>query len=145
MFIWSDDYKVDYKIIDEQHKKLFQIGLELEELVINYDAIEDIDIKVDGLYKKLVDYTDFHFKEEEEILKSIHYSDFELHKRKHREFIKSLYDIDLNVTHAKKEILIFKTLQLVAKWIQEHIQGDDFSYKYELHKEKGNGIVKKSI
>lgn len=64
---WKDEYAIGIEAIDEQHKKLFAIAQEAEDLLdlpSKYDKYDEI-IKI---IDELKDYVNFHFSEEEKVI-----------------------------------------------------------------------------
>ena len=39
-FLWKDDYKIDIEEIDEQHRRLFELGRELYRWIMTEDTAE---------------------------------------------------------------------------------------------------------
>ncbi len=119
---WSDEYSVNVKIIDDQHKKLFDI--------INafYDTMEDDSKKALGkLLDSLVEYTTYHFRTEEMNFDKFRYVDSEVHKKEHQAFIDKVHDVKNNCESGKLVISVSIT-RFLKKWILEHIAHTDMKY-----------------
>lgn len=128
MFIWKKEYELGIKIIDDQHKNIFEIGRKLEKLIIGYtdDNIFD-DLQI--LLNELIDYTIYHFSTEEYILRKAEYADYENHKEKHDQFTNKLEHLDLTNMKHNQGAFAFTLLQMISTWIFEHITGDDALYQ----------------
>lgn len=86
MLQWKDDFSVGIPLIDEQHKRLFEIGNTIAELLKTYDG-QDAFIEIMDQIDALVEYTKYHFEQEEKLMDHYHYSDIEAHIKEHRDFI----------------------------------------------------------
>jgi len=127
MFTWKDEYETGVPHIDEQHKRLFEIGNDAYELLNNTFSVDKYD-KIVNLIEELRDYAIFHFKSEEEYMLSISYKKFLSHKVDHDDFIKKVNDIDFKSMDESQNEYILSLLQFVYKWISEHILIKDQSY-----------------
>jgi hemerythrin len=120
IFKWSNEYSCNVKEIDEQHKKLFEIGEKLNNLVTTkeyYDKFEEIN----NIFKELVDYAIYHFSTEEKIMLESAYNDYEGHKKEHDMFVKKLSSINLKELKTNQDKIIIDLLAFVGKWIISHI------------------------
>lgn len=128
MFVWTEKYDTHIDEVDEQHRKLVailnRIYAEVEEETLTAD-------RLDQLLEELADYTDYHFKEEEELMERKHVSQahIKLHKMEHQAFI---YDIKRlqakRATAASVPELGQQAAAFVMNWLALHILGIDQSY-----------------
>ena len=95
LFTFTDKYKTGIEFIDEEHKRLFEIIDETYEL-IHDNFIHDKYDQIISLLDQLKDYTEFHFHDEEEYMKSIHYQGLEAQQQAHAAFIDKLVNIDIH-------------------------------------------------
>ena len=72
MFEWKDEYSVNVKDIDEQHKRLFEIGAKIYEVAVLDDQYDHYD-EIMAIMSDLTEYTVFHFDFEEKLLSSCGY------------------------------------------------------------------------
>lgn len=130
MFKWKIEYETGTELIDEQHKKLFEIGNRAYELLKNefytdkYDRILDI-------IEELKNYTVFHFSSEEEHMLKMGYKGFFAHKVEHDDFIKKINDIDYNRIDQGQNEYIMEILNFLYKWIDEHILIKDQKHSHK--------------
>lgn len=124
MFEWKQDYVLSIEIIDEQHKKLFEIGERAYKLLKDKFRTDKYD-EIVSILAELKDYTIFHFKTEEEYMKSISYKKFFSQKVSHNEFIQTINNIDFGKIDQNQDEYIMELLGFVAKWIDEHILKED--------------------
>ena len=135
-FKWKESYCLDIDEIDNQHKKLLKIGDEVYDIAIlddGYDHYDEIMIVLD----KLLEYVEYHFNYEENMLKQYNYEELHNQEEEHSAYIHkvksiaSREDIDDNQRKTILEILDF-----LAQWITRHIMISDRKYAIYL-KEKG--------
>lgn len=124
MFQWKDQYSVGIDIIDEQHKKLFEIGNRAYELLKDEFCVDHYDGVVD-IINELRDYTKFHFKTEEEYMLKINYSRYFTQKVAHDDFIQKIYEIDFEQIDEDPKTYAEDLLTFVYEWISYHILQQD--------------------
>ncbi len=128
MFKWRDEFSVNVKSLDEQHKKLLEIGASVYELALLDDGFDHYD-EIVAILSELRDYTIYHFETEEKLLKENNCDQLESQQIEHMFFIKKLgkievKDFDSQQSEAKTEILSF-----IANWVSDHIYKSDMNYK----------------
>lgn len=74
MLSWNDNFSVGVKAFDEHHHRLFDLLNGLLTAVENGTADEG---KLVAALKELIDYTDYHFKAEEDLLRKNGYQGFQ--------------------------------------------------------------------
>lgn len=135
MFKWKEDFSVNVKMIDDQHKELFRLGTELYTLVSAKDGIDRYD-EIMVVIGRLSDYTVEHFAYEEEVMKNNNYDNFDEHKKQHDAFVSKIQsikaeDVDIRQRKVGMDLIVF-----VSNWIENHILVTDMKYK-EFLNEKG--------
>lgn len=119
---WSDSYLLGINDIDLQHKKLVAIANELYDIAIGDE--NDYKAKMPIVLKKLTDYTEYHFKFEEQLQKNIGYPGFDSHKSTHDFFIKEVnFQIQKLNSENKENVLRFYSY--IANWVLTHIAKAD--------------------
>jgi len=124
---WSNEYSVNIKEIDRQHQFLINIINEMHELVMTDagDAANRSDIR--RVFAKLADYTDYHFRTEEELFKTHNYPGFKIHKQQHNELV--LQILELQRRFLKNEVSITQEIfDFLKKWLLNHILVSDKEY-----------------
>jgi hemerythrin len=124
MFKWKQDYVLGVGVIDEQHKKLFEIGERAYQLLKDKFRTDKYD-EIVGILAELKDYTIFHFETEEEYMVSIGYKKFLSHKVYHNDFMETINNANLGSIDKNQDEYIMELLGFVAKWIDEHILQQD--------------------
>jgi len=128
MFTWKEEYKVHVESIDKQHKQLFEMGQTMSDLVHHHSG-EDIYDELNAMFCELIDYTKYHFSEEEKLMAQVNYPDIADHKVQHQNFIDKLMSFDLGEMDNDQGQFALTLLKTVATWIFKHITGDDFLYR----------------
>lgn len=132
------------ELIDREHKQFF------EYINAAYDALERDDdeavLIAKNILKKLRDYTDYHFHDEEEYMKE--HKDAELVRqiREHENFCKAIDEMIKGGVDTKSEIE--KIVSFLTKWLYRHILTSDTligkaerkSHRFELTKDFLTGI-----
>lgn len=132
MFKWKEIYSCNISEIDAQHKKLFELGENVYDIVSLKDGFDHYDEIMSSLYE-LQKYALYHFDFEEKLMKAYDYEDLETHKKQHKAFVDKIVllakqDIDENQHKVSMDILIF-----IADWIENHILKTDTNYKDYLN------------
>lgn len=125
-FVWSDLYSVGNKIVDNQHKRLFELGNLLSK-DMNAKEIKHIIME---LYK----YTRVHFTDEEEIMANAEFPELSNHKVYHENLISDLNKVSEKKFDNAETILEFK--EFLFDWLIDHILYKDKLFaKYMQSKE----------
>jgi hemerythrin len=124
MIKWKEEYRLGVPTIDEQHQKLFEIANRAYELLKNEVRLDKYD-KITEIIAELKDYTIYHFKTEEEYMRSIGYQKFLSHKVYHDDFIEKVKNVDLNQIEDNQDKYLLGVLDFVVNWIDRHILGQD--------------------
>lgn len=134
MFEWTSSFEIGIPLIDDQHKVLFDIGKELENIAERSDKVDSNDIA--DLLKKMEDYSIYHFSHEEKLMQAAKYDGLENHKKEHKSFIDYLATVDKNIAKNQGAEKVNELILFLAKWIFKHIKESDFKYgellKWEL-------------
>jgi len=137
---WSAAYSVGIKLIDDQHKDLFNLVNDM------YNHVNNDDEKAERAYfqdviRQVVDYIQMHFATEEEIMKGTKFQGYTGHKRVHDSFILSVVNILKKFEDGKKVSLIYFT-NFIKDWILTHIAIKDkqyFEYIMRIVSRRANG------
>ncbi len=129
--VWTDEFSVGIKEIDEQHKKLVDLIntlIEADDLSVTSDIIAET-------LSELTQYVSYHFTTEERYMKEIDYPDFENHKQEHIKFKKQTVNFLLETMEMKDEVPL-EILSFLKDWLVHHILETDMKYK-PYFEEKG--------
>ncbi|MFW6238065.1 MAG: bacteriohemerythrin [Bacillota bacterium] len=128
MFTWKEKYSVGHKKLDDQHKKLLDIGRELVYVLENTSKGIDQYDKIAELLQEMTEYTKYHFENEEKIMEEHNFIDLDSHRFQHKIFVKKLEEIDLENVDTNQQGSVMKLLDFIADWIQNHILEMDKKY-----------------
>ncbi len=87
----------------------------------------DLGVSPETTIKDMIDYTRFHFKEEEKLLKEVQFPGYEKHKLEHSYFILKLEKLDSDITNGTY-ILNNQVMRILKNWLEDHICKVDKSY-----------------
>jgi hemerythrin-like metal-binding protein len=125
IFKWDDEYSVNIFMIDSHHKKLFDIMNRLYELMAE-GADDDSIIRI---IAELLDYTNYHFSEEEKMMAQFNYPELSQHQQLHREFIAKLEEFQASAKNGMAIFVAVKVADLGISWLKSHILTVDNRYK----------------
>lgn len=121
MLWWTDDLKTGVKVVDDQHRSIFEKAAEIFEL----DIEKDLE-KIEKILKFLMGYTTNHFYEEELMMMESNYPDFIQHRQQHNYFVEEIYKLYLKtVDNGITEDVLKKLKILVIEWLVDHISKSD--------------------
>lgn len=124
MLSFSEEYYTGIEKIDQQHRRLFEILTDLNELSRNeflhdkYDAIADV-------LEELKDYTVKHFQDEERYMKSIQYEGLAAQEEVHQSFIDKIDNINLEEMEDRQQEQLDELIDFLANWLIYHIMKMD--------------------
>ena len=120
LFQWKNQYSLDIKFIDDQHRSLVRIIAELRRNLLKGTPA---DITEDAL-SSLVDYTIYHFSNEEELFVLYNYPDFQTHKKQHDELTRQILHVQNNIKN-KSATLSHELMDFLINWLENHILNED--------------------
>lgn len=129
MFEWKEQFSVNVKEIDIQHKRLFELGHTIFEILDQYDNEEDSYEEIAKVLQELKDYTIYHFKHEEKLMEKYNYQNIESHKKEHEFFINKISDFKCQDIYIKQDKALKNILTFLLDWITTHILKSDMKYK----------------
>jgi hemerythrin len=122
---WDDSFSIGIDLIDEQHKMLIQRLKAVTEAIESNQGEGTIAKTLDFL----LDYTDFHFSEEEKQMAGHDYPGLDLQKQQHEEFkdsVKKLVE-DFEQEGAVKDIADH-IRDFLFNWLVKHIKEVDHQF-----------------
>ena len=111
------------ELIDNEHKELIDRVNKLVESCENgkekVTAVKTLDF--------LMDYTDFHFSDEEKLQQEVGYDKLEQHKVQHEDFKKSVDELRqmLEEEEGPTDAFVEAVNKNISQWLVNHIQGWD--------------------
>ncbi len=119
---WQKIFDTGIPQVDEQHKKLVSMINQLEDTQKSSDGA--VDREVGLVLKKLVDYTQYHFSEEERLMNKIQYFDRGRHAEKHKELVNKVAAI-LKRLKVTGSIDVYELMSFLRDWLLDHIVLED--------------------
>ena len=126
-FAFTDKYKTGIDLVDKEHRRLFEIIKETNDLIQN-DLLHDKYDEIMRLLVDLKDYTQFHFADEEMLMEKMHYPELAAQKRAHTAFVERLVEIDLSELDDmdnNQQTYLLELIQFLLGWLSNHIIGMD--------------------
>ncbi len=120
---WNDDYSVQIKEIDNQHRQL------IDQINALHDAMKQGKGKevVGSIIVKLAEYTQRHFMSEEQLFLKHGYPETTRHTREHNAFIEKVAGFQ-NDLKLGRILLSMEVLNFLKDWLIKHIQIVDKKY-----------------
>lgn len=118
---WSEKFNTGNKVIDYQHQRLVRLINDLNQVRLHTDLGASLSTVI---FDEVENYTRYHFKTEEEIMKKGQYSDYDSHKTLHNEFVQKIAVFKAEYKNQSKDI--DNELCLYLKyWLLSHIASED--------------------
>ena len=137
---WQNSYSVGIKLIDEQHMALFKLT---NKLFANCMAgREQSKNTFLDIIHEAVDYVNYHFSTEENLLGRVNYPDLANHKSLHSDFIKEIL-IKVQEFNEGKVLAPLSFMYFLRDWILHHIAVCDKKYGDYLINMKKSGELQK--
>ncbi|OBV28734.1 hypothetical protein BKN38_09135 [Helicobacter sp. CLO-3] len=114
---WSSKFSINNEIIDEQHKKLFDIANKAQSL-INRQVSSD---EIRAILAELFEYMKVHFRDEEAYMASIGYPDLDKQHEMHKQIIKDMTALIQDIRYDFKQ----KLATITEEWLVNHILKED--------------------
>lgn len=124
MFEMKEEYYTGIELIDQQHKKLFEIADEAYNLLKN-DYIPDKYDNIMSLLGELKAYTATHFADEEAYMEKIGHKRMFSQKIEHAEFMNKINEFDFTLIEENQESGIVEILAFLNDWLVHHILEKD--------------------
>ena len=123
-FVWDNSYSVGNEVIDSQHRRLFDLGNEIQSI-----QLSEVTRTIMNLYK----HTRQHFDTEEQHMKAIGYPKLEQHRELHNGLISGLNNLIEKPINTNIGLEGLK--KFVYNWIIDHILNHDKKY-FEFYQEQ---------
>jgi len=119
---WRPDFNLGIEKIDDQHKKIVELINKLNTAFMQDQARE----RLGGIFSELIDYADYHFRDEEALFSAYNFPFTEEHKRMHQGFIRKIQDLKKNFEEGQS--VTYRLMGFLRKWLTDHILDADREY-----------------
>jgi hemerythrin len=119
---WNDSFLLNIDVIDNQHKKFF----ELFDLILALNKSKDA-VKLSSVINELQDYAQYHFETEETLMQNADSENFELHIIQHQFFINKINEFTIAQNY-NNPVLTTQIVVFMRKWLLMHITETDKRY-----------------
>ena len=128
---WSDSYSIGIPKIDDQHKELLHYVNDL----FNHasDNEEEERAFFTDMIQSMVQYTKYHFSNEEKMMIATNFPGYTAHKKSHEEFVLKIIRIAKDF-EAGKRLMLEKLAYFLKDWILSHIGVMDMQYAQYFRK-----------
>jgi hemerythrin-like metal-binding protein len=123
---WNEGLSLGVEKIDKQHMRLIELANKL--IAATHNAIP---IDIAGTFHEFREYTVYHFNDEEEYMRDIHYPDLEKHAQQHVELKKQVKHFQ-DVVYRHGVISEDEVLEFLKNWLIGHIIQNDLAIKQFL-------------
>ena len=123
MIEWEDNHSVGVSIIDEEHKKLFDI---INKVIVAKQH-NDNQNELLEILNEMVEFANTHFKTEETYMIKFKYPEYQYHKEEHLDFSIKTLAYESRVVSGDHHVAI-EILEYLKSWLVEHIQRSDKKY-----------------
>ena len=124
---WNDSLKSNHEEIDKQHYRWIEIYNKLHDTLLSKGSVDNLlDITRDTL-KSIEDYAQYHFKYEEEFMKTMNFPHIVEHKRLHKDFDTQIYELNRDIREGRA-VLNTQLIKMMKNWIEDHILNSDKKY-----------------
>ncbi len=121
---WDDTLDVGVSIFNEDHRGLVGYINDLHGGIVSGIGIAQMTYILDGL----IDYTQGHFRREEELMTKHEYPDLNSHRREHYELMKQVSEFKARLSEGKASFSI-ELMSFLRDWLVNHIKGTDMKYR----------------
>jgi hemerythrin-like metal-binding protein len=125
---WSSALSVEIRSIDDQHKKLVSLINGLHEAMLNGQA-QHVIVKT---YGEVLEYTGYHFAEEEKLMESAGYRALANHKREHAALVERALKFRDQLNSGAN--VSMNLMAFLKAWLLNHIQVSDKDYATAMKK-----------
>ncbi len=125
MYYFTDDCLIGVEEIDNEHRELFRMINETQELLEN-QIINDKYDRIREMVERLGEYAENHFRHEEAYMESICHPELELQKRQHLFFSDKINAITNSFTSDNEQQAVLEDLlKYLVTWLYRHIISAD--------------------
>lgn len=122
---WMERMSVNVDVLDDDHKKLIDLINRTHALV---ERGGDRD-QLSAILKELINYTEYHFRREEDMMQAVDYPDFESHRNVHSLLVAKVREYEKQLHNNFDSFDPMILLEFLSRWLMKHILHEDRKYK----------------
>ena len=135
---WDGSYALGIELIDNQHKELVRLINQLfQACLVGNEAVEAMFKEAMG---RMVEYVNYHFKAEQELLTRVNYPNFAKHKKQHDIMIKNILEASKDHSGGKK-FVPHNFVRTLRDWVLGHIAVSDKAYAAYILEQKSKKLL----
>jgi hemerythrin-like metal-binding protein len=120
LFKWDEIYRVGIASIDEQHQRLFEIANRLDDAWRKHHDHAALCV----IFGELLDYTVYHFADEERHMAALGYPDLARHRGYHEKLARLVRGYQERLA-AREPGIEPRILEFIRMWLNAHVLGTD--------------------
>lgn len=125
MYYFTDDCLLGVEDIDNEHRELFRIINETQELLDNQILNDKYD-RILEMIDRLEQYAEEHFRHEEAYMESIRHPELNLQKKQHLLFCEKITSITNSFSSDQEQQTVLEDLlKYLVTWLYQHIISSD--------------------
>jgi hemerythrin-like metal-binding protein len=124
---WKSEYNTGILKIDTQHQRLVEL---INNLTNAYSSKADRH-QIEKIFLGLVNYCNYHFTSEEQVMQDHNYHEYTDHKNKHDNFFDKIDECKMKY-HKGNAAALLDTIDYLNEWLIDHILVEDRKYVPEL-------------
>ena len=124
---WQQSMAIDHGTIDKQHQRWIKLYNDLDKLLLEATPSLHGRIKIDAL-QAMQEYALYHFRYEENYMKSIGYPEVTLHWRLHKDFNYKIFEYIRRI-ETGGVVLNTEIISIIRSWMLNHIQMEDMKIR----------------
>ena len=128
VFRWTDAYKVNVSVLDQQHQELFDTVNELERAL----RVGEGNAIVDAILDRLMTYAGLHFSAEESLMERHEFPGLSTHRIQHEMFRNNMMTF-VEKHRAVKPGVSVELLLFLQTWLKTHVLRTDKQYSAFLN------------
>lgn len=112
-FKWAEEFVLGIDLIDDEHRGLFQYAQDFHDAL---SAGRDREAVI-KLFDRLLEYTNVHFRNEEEVMRRTGYPDLQAHQDEHRKMTHEVMELYKD----KRNLFSENVADFLRSWLTNHI------------------------
>ena len=119
---FTDAYLTGIQLIDDEHRELFRIINDINKIVRDYSVADQYD-ELTVIFARLINYTEEHFRDEEEYMESIQYEGLAVERHAHEGFVNKLKSIQMSPEKIDEDPQKYmeSLIEFLLRWLVLHI------------------------